>query len=50
VVDYYLPWVSTVNTSQITVAMLNNALICLDDHNDGIESYVERFPESNNKE
>lgn len=53
--DYVEGWLFTSSdTSNLSIneikAMLNNALVCLDDHNDGIESYVERFPESNNKE
>jgi len=53
--DYVEGWLTTFSdTSVLSIneikAMLNNALICLDDHNDGIASYVERFPESNNKE
>jgi hypothetical protein len=53
--NYVEGWLSTSSdTSNLSInqikTMLNNALICLDDHNDGIASYVERFPESNNKE
>jgi hypothetical protein len=53
--NYVEGWLTTSSdTSNLSIneikALLSIALICLDDHNDGIASYVERFPESNNKE
>jgi hypothetical protein len=52
--DYVEGWLSSsTDTTKLTIneikAMLNNALVCLEDHNDGIESYVERMEYLKNK-
>lgn len=52
--DYVEGWLSSsTDTTNLTIneikAMLNNALVCLEDHNDGIESYIERMEFLKNK-
>jgi hypothetical protein len=52
--NYVEGWLSSsTDTNNLTIneikAMLNNALVCLEDHNDGIGSYVERMDFLKNK-
>lgn len=52
--NYVEGWLSSsTDTTKLTIneikAMLNNALVCVEDHNDGIESYVERMEYLKNK-